>query len=92
MTTLYETGHVKLVQVAPNGLAFYVGERLVWSSHKLRNGRAFPLDEAKRLYLDERMSMRQIADRFGYTFAGIVYQLKKAGVKFRSRGGPRKRA
>ncbi len=90
MTTLYEIGRAKLVQL-PKGLAFYVGADLVWSSHKLRSGKAFPIVEARRLY-GKGWSLEKIARRLGYTFSGVHYQMKKAGVQFRSRGGPRKRA
>jgi hypothetical protein len=49
-----------------------------------------PLDmvQAQRLYIDERLSVRQIGRRLGWSHTAIHEALVDAGVKMRPRGGP----
>lgn len=45
------------------------------------------IEEIRKLYEDEKLSLQAIASRFGLTKQGIHYRLKSSGVQFRKRGG-----
>ncbi|MGW2219607.1 hypothetical protein ACWCSD_31865 [Nonomuraea sp. NPDC001684] len=50
--------------------------------------RVLDVDEARRLYLDERLSVRTIGVRLGWSHTAVHEALVAAGVAMRPRGGP----
>ena len=47
----------------------------------------FPLEEAKRLYIDEKLSLSQVGKALGYSMPGGQRRLRNAGVTLRKQGG-----
>lgn len=53
----------------------------------MRANQYFPLAQVRSLYLDDKLSLRQIAKQLGYVPSTVQRWLHYAGVELRSTGG-----